>query len=174
MKTGLDQSHNDISSPHKMAIITGATAVFMKELCQDMIKLHMLTGDNNMPQIAQACAARILRSKKCAQLETIVDAVIRHPDGMPHIENTVLLAEILQRYDETAGAERNGTARQFRKNTLIPDIVQSASAQEAVSEDEANAFIDSINSQQTFEPQTHFQQIVCNAINTLPQQMTWT
>ena len=174
MKTGFNQLQQASESTHKMAIITGATAVFMKHLCQDMIKLHMLTGDNDMPQIAQLCAARILRSQKCADIEAIVDAVIAHSDGMPVIENTELLSEIMERYTETTGAERNGNAKQFRAQTLIPDIVNTAATQMLPSEDEALRFLDSINSQKSFEPSSHFQRIVCNAINIMPQQMTWT
>ena len=174
MRTGFDQTQQSFDTTHKMAVVTGATAVFMKHLCQDMMMVHMLTGDNNMAQIAQACAARIMQSKKCADIEAIVEAVLAHPDGLPYIENTKLLAEIMQRYSETAAAEQAGTAKHFRKNTLVPDIVSAASTQNILSEEEAVSFIESINSQEAFKPTSAFQQIVYSAINTLQQDMTWT
>ena len=171
MKSGSELPHESLAETHKMAVVTGATAVFMRDLCSDMIKLHMLTGDKNMALIAQVCAARLLDTPRCANIESIVDAVLTHPDGMPVIENTDLLAEIMERYTEATSAQRGGTARQYRRDTLIPGIVQSASSP---SMEDADAFLDAINQQTEFEPQTRFQQIVYNAINTMPQQAIWT
>jgi len=171
MKTGFEQPHESLAESHKMAVITGATAVFMRDLCSDMMKLHMLTGDKDMPVIAQACATRLLYSQRCADIEAIVDAVMAHPDGMPVVANTDLLAEIMERYTEATSAQRSGTSRQYRRDTLIPNIVQSASSP---SMDDADDFLDSINHQHRFEPKTQFQQIVYHAINTMPQQATWT
>lgn len=171
MKSGSELPHESLAETHKMAVVTGATAVFMRDLCSDMIKLHLLTGDDDMPVIAQVCAARLMDTPRCADLESIVDAVLSHPDGMPIIENTDLLTEIMERYAEATSAQRNGNARQYRRDTLIPSIVQSASTP---SLDDAYEFIDSINQQPEFEPQTRFQQIVFNAINTMPQQAVWT
>lgn len=174
MKTGFEQPHESTEVAHKMAVVTGATAVFMRDLCDDMMKLHMLTGDDDMPEIAQVCAARLLYSPRCADIEAIVDAVLEHPDGMPVIANTDLLAEIMAQYAETASAQRGGTSRQYRRDTLIPGIVHASCSQPEVSADDANVFLDSINNQQSFKPRTQFQHIVCNAINTMPQQATWT
>ena len=171
MKTGHELGQNPAARSHKMAIVTGATSVFMRELSRDMMKLHVLTGDDDMSGIAAACAARLLQSQRCAELEAIVETVLDHEDGMPEIANTALLAEILACYSDAARAERTGTAATNRRETLIPAIVEQSMPQDPIGEDEATRFVNSINEyNQTWEaymPSTPFQMIICNAINKL-------
>jgi len=170
MKTGREIGYGERERSHKQAIITGATSVFMRDLSSDMMKLHALTGDEDMAGIAVACAARLLQSSKCRELEAIVQQVLEHDDGMPEIPNTALLADIMACYSGALRAERTGTAAQYRRETLVPAIVGQAIVPE-VNDDEATRFVNSINAYTStwkdFTPETPFQIIVCNAINKL-------
>ena len=171
MKTGREPGDGERERSHKMAIVTGATSVFMRDLCADMAKLHVLTGDEDMGGIAHACAARLLQSARCNELETIVQQVLEHDDGMPVVANTALLAEIMACYSDAVRAERTGTAAEYRRATLIPAIVAHSMPQGAVTEEEATKFVNSINAYtctwDQYVPTTPFQIIVCNAINKL-------
>ena len=66
-------------------------------------------------------------------------------------------------------AERTGASREFRSNTLVPAIVDTAMSAAVLSESEAIAFLSSIDAHEaewsTFEPTTPFQRIVFDAIN---------
>ena len=168
-----EEPYEAFAHTHKMAIITGATRVFMRDLCTDMMKLHVLTGDEDMGGILQACAARLLYSARYSELENLVEEVLEHPDGMPVVTNPALLAEVMACYSDAARAERTGTAAQWRREQLVPSIVQESMPQRTIGDEEAAGFISSINIYNsmwsTFTPTSPFQQIVCNAINTLPQ-----
>lgn len=158
-------------SSHVVAIVTGATAVFTQDLCQDMFTLQRLTGDSNIRGIARACACRLMKSEKCAELEKIVTAVIESPDAMPELEHTALLAEVLQLYSAAARAERTGESGHFRRTILVPAIVNTAMEATALSESEAAVFLSSIDAHEaewnTFTPSTPFQHIVFNAISNI-------
>jgi len=112
-----------------------------------------------------------MKSEKCAELEKLVTEVVASPDGMPDIENRALLAEVLQIYSEASNAERAGCSMQFRRDTLVPAIIQDAMDEPMLTEDEAAAFITSINQYEaewvSFSPSTPFQHIVFNAIGRL-------
>lgn len=159
-----------------MAIVTGATSVFMRMLCADMTKLHLITGDEDMGNIAQACGARLLQSAICKELEIIVKQVMEHDDGMPRIANVALLAEVMASYSDALSAERTGTAAKYRRETLIPAVVAHATSLNGINDAEAAEFVKSINvctsNWSQFAPTTPFQTIVCNAINKLAQQET--
>jgi hypothetical protein len=159
-----------------MAIVTGATSVFMRMLCADMTKLHLITGDEDMGNIAQVCGARLLQSTICKELEMLVQQVLEHDDGMPQIANVSLLAEVMACYSDALSAERTGTAAKYRRETLIPDLVAHATSRNGVSDAEAVEFVKSINVSSSewshFVPTSPFQTIVCNAINKLAQQET--
>lgn len=169
MRTGHDLTQPAPCHAHRMAIVTGATAVFLRDLCRDMAWLGKLTGDTDVPGIAKACACRIMQSKKYTELETIVNQVLEHDDGMPEVANSTLLSEIMACYGLASNAERDGTASHFRKNMLVPAIVDEAMAIEMPEDDEAEAFIKSINhynsAWDTYLPSTPFQIIVHDAIN---------
>ena len=169
-----EEPYESFERSHKMAIMTGATKVFMRDLCTDMMKLHMLTGDEDMGGILQACAARLLYSPKCHELEALVEQVMEHPDGMPEVENKALLAEVMACYSDAARAERTGMAARWRREHLVPGIMQESMPQGTIDDDEATGFINSINAYnsiwESFTPTSPFQQIVCNAINTLPHE----
>lgn len=169
MQTGIQVLHDTSVGPHTKAIITGATAVFTKDLCRDMFAVQQLTGDTDVPGIVRACAHRLMKSKKCQELEKIVMAVLESPDGMPELENAALLAEVLQVYSEAARAERAGESQRFRTDVLVPALVQCA-MDEATPVDPV-AFITSINAYEaewnSFVPTTPFQHIVCQAISSM-------
>ena len=61
MKTGHHLPHEDPYLVHRQAITTGAVRVFMKQLCADMMRLHLFTGDTDMDGILQSCATRLLQ-----------------------------------------------------------------------------------------------------------------
>lgn len=143
--------------------------MFLQDLCRDMAWLRALTGDTDIPGIAKVCACRLMQSPRYCEIESIVEAVLAHEDGMPEIANQPLLAEILACYSMASRAEREGSAREFRQNCLVPAIVEEAMEAELPSEDEALAFVNSINqyhsSWNTYLPSTPFQIIVHDAIN---------
>lgn len=169
MRTGRGIAQDGTTSSHVVAIVTGATAAFTQDLCRDMFTVQKLTGDTDISGIARACACRLMKSSKCAELEKIVAAVVESPDGMPDLEHTPLLAEVLQLYSVAERAERTGASREFRSNTLVPAIVDTAMSAAVLSESEAIAFLSSIDAHEaewsTFEPTTPFQRIVFDAIN---------
>jgi hypothetical protein len=169
MQTGRQVLHDPSVGAHTTAVITGATAVFTKDLCRDMFAVQQLTGDTDVPGIARACAHRLMKSEKCRELEKIVTAVLESPDGMPELENSALLAEVLQVYSEAARAERAGESQQFRKDLLVPALVQCA--MDEATPGDPTAFISSINAYESewdsFGPTTPFQHIVCQAISSM-------
>lgn len=169
MKTGHDATQPAHCHAHRMAIVTGATSVFLRDLCRDMAWLRTITGDTDVPGIAKACACRIMQSAKYNEIESIVDKVLAHDDGMPEIENRPLLAEIMACYSMASRAEREGTASDFRQNMLVPAIVEEAMETKLPEEEEAVAFVNSINHYyslwDTYLPSTPFQIIVHDAIN---------
>lgn len=169
MRTGRQVVQDGTTNSHVAAVVTGATAVFTQDLCRDMFTVQRLTGDDDIPGIARACACRLMKSSKCAELERIVTAVVESPDGMPELENTPLLAEVLQVYSEAARAERTGASAHFRRNTLVPAIVDTAMTTTDLNDVEAVAFLSSIDAHEaeweSFVPATPFQHIVCNAIS---------
>lgn len=171
MRTGTDTLHDGGLSPHVTAIVTGATTIFTRALCRDMFMLQHLTSDRDTSGIARACACRLMKSDKCAELEKLVAEVVNAPDGMPEVTNKPLLAEVLQIYSEAANAERAGCSTEFRRDTLVPAIVEQAMDEPVLTEDAAAAFLTSINQYATewdsFQPRTPFQQIVCDAIGRL-------
>lgn len=174
MKTGREPEYGERERSHKMAIVTGATGVFMQDLCADMARLHALTGDEDMAGIAHACAARLLQSQKCRELETIVHQVLEHDDGMPVVANKALLANVMACYSDALRAERTGTAAQYRRETLIPAIVAHAMpnpSEVAITDEDATKFVNSINAYtytwEHYVPTSPFQIIICNAINKL-------
>ena len=173
MQTGHDMIEAGRTADiHKMAIVTGATSVFMHDLCSDMAMLQRITGDTDMAGIAKACAARLVHGEKYRELELIVDSVIEHEDGMPEIENRPLLAEILACYSGVARAERTGQASEYRRTFLVPAIVADAMETDVPEGDEAVAFLNSINQYHSawdcYQPSTPFQIIVRDAINGIP------
>ena len=151
-------------------MVTAATAVFMNDLCRDMIALHLATGDDDMRGIAHSCAGRLLLDPKFEHIENILTRIIEHPDGMPELGESALLAEVLACYSEAARAERTGQGTAFRRDKLIPAIVQAATESKPMSDEQAIAFVTSVNAANTvwesYVPQTPFQQIVCDAIST--------
>ena len=171
MRTGINIVNERLVGPHVTAIITGATTVFTRALCRDIFLLQSLTSDGDVPGLARACACRLMKSEKCAELEKLVTEVVASPDGMPDIENRALLAEVLQIYSEASNAERAGCSMQFRRDTLVPAIIQDAMDEPMLTEDEAAAFITSINQYEaewdSFSPSTPFQMIVFDAIGRL-------
>ncbi len=174
MKTGHHQPHEDPYYVHRQAITTGALRVFMKQLCSDMMRLHMCTGDTDMPGILQACANRLLQVDKTRRLEVLVEQVLAHESGMPDIQDQQLLAEVLECYSDAARAHRLGEERQWRTDIMIPDIIQQATPICPTSSNDAEAFVNSINqySRQAFVPCSAFQQMVVRAINGILQQET--
>jgi len=170
MHSGQDHPQYDRSAVHKQAMLTAATAVFMNDLCKDMIALHLATGDADMRGIAQSCAGRLLLGHKFVQIENMLTRIIEHPDGMPDLGESALLAEVMACYSEAARAERIGEARVCRRDKLIPAIGQAATECDPMSDEQAIAFVTSINAANTvwesYEPTTPFQQIVCDAIST--------
>ena len=172
MRTGTEMLCDNSRSPHVTAIITGATTVFTRALCRDMFMLQCLTSDEDVPGLARACACRLMKSDKCAELEKLVGEVVSAPDGMPEVSNRPLLAEVLQIYSEAANAERAGCSAQFRRDTLVPAIVEEAMDEPMLTEDAAAAFLTSINQYESewnsFCPSTPFQQIVFDAIGRIP------
>ena len=169
MRTGRSVVKDNTTSSHIAAIVTGATTVFTQDLCRDMFTVQRLTGDNDISGIAGACACRLLKSSKCAELERIVTAVVESPDGLPQLEHTPLLAEVLQVYSEAARAERTGASTDFRRNTLVPAIVHTAMESAALTESDTVGFLSVIDAYKQewnlFVPATPFQHIVVNAIS---------
>jgi len=174
MKTGYNLPHEDPYYVHRQAITTGAVRVFMKQLCADMMRLHVYTGDTDMDAILQSCATRLLQMEKTRRLELLVNEVMTHETGMPDIQDQRLLAEVLECYSDAARALRIGEQRQWRTDTMIPDIIQQATPTGAESCDDAEAFVNSINQYngQAFVPHTPFQQMVSRSINGMLQQVT--
>lgn len=169
LRTGADVLESNELSVHVKAVITGATAVFTQDLCRDMFTLQAHVEENQMPIVARACACRIMKGDKCAQLEALVTAVIDSPDGMPEVDNQPLLREVLAVYSDTAHAERNGHAAQFRQQQLIPGIIENAYQTSGIAEQDAGQFIERMQEYadewDSFQPCTAFQQIVVDAIN---------
>lgn len=174
MKTGHHLPHEDPYLVHRQAITTGAVRVFMKQLCADMMRLHLFTGDTDMDGILQSCATRLLQMEKTRRLELLVEEVLAHETGMPDIKDQQLLAEVLECYSDAARAQRMGQERQWRSEMLIPDIIQQATPTGRESCDDAEAFVTSINQYNgmPFVPHTPFQQMVSMSINGMLQQET--
>mgnify|MGYP003389011651 CR=1 FL=1 len=174
MKTGHHLPHQDPYHVHRQAITTGALRVFMKQLCTDMMRLHMFTGDTDMDGILQSCVTRLLQMEKTRRLELLVEEVLAHETGMPDIPDQQLLAEVLECYSDAARAHREGEESTWRTDTMIPDIIQQATPTGHASGDDAEAFVTSINQYngQAFVPHTAFQQMVSRSINGMMQQET--
>ena len=169
MRTGYNVRIDATLDPHVSAVITGATTVFTRDLCNDVFRLQMLTGDDDIEAIVRSCAYRLLQTDKCKKLETLVTSVIASDDGRPVIEDHALLSEVMQVYESANTAERQGVGPQFRTQQLIPAIIESASMGHDMNDDEAQHFLDEINQNQEhaaqFVPTTAFEQVVFAAIN---------
>ena len=169
MKTGHDMTAPSHCQTHRMAVVTGATAVFLRDLCKDMAWYRSLTGGEDVAYAARACACRILQSTRYREIETVVDAVLAHDDGMPEIANKAVLSEIMACYGMAHESERNGTAADFRQNTLVPAIVDDAFQTALPAQEEADAFLASVSHcagmWDSYTPCTPFQTIVYDAIN---------
>lgn len=161
---------NQAVENHVQAFVTAATTVFMHDLCRLMVQCQCAVEGCSMQDIAQCCAMHLLNSSKCQQLEAMVLQVIEHSDGMPQLEQSDLLHEVMLVYGGTSKAQSSGAATSYRRNHLVPAIVEAAVTQSA---DIDNATVDSIVSWDgkwsQFVPATPFQQVVFQAINTLPQ-----
>ena len=76
---------------------------------------------------------------------------------------------MLQVYSESAAADRAGHSAQFRRQTLVPAIVEDAYDGSALSEDELAEFAKEMEAYaqewDQFQPATAFQEIVCDCIN---------
>ena len=155
-------------TPHVKAIVTGATSVFARELCQAMFQVQHDTGCEDLPSVAKACASQLMCSDKCAALEKLVADVVSSDDGMPQVENTELLAEVLRDYSELSGAASDNTLSDYRTETLVPSIVEQA--MESVTEDTSEELtleeVQTLATQwDSFVPVTAFQQIVHDCIS---------
>lgn len=154
---------------HVQAFVTAATTVFMHDLCHLMVQYQCAVEGGNMQDIARCCALHLLHSSKCKELEAMVLQVIEHADGMPQLAQSDLLHEVMLVYGGTSEAQRSGTAASYRRNHLVPAIVEAAVTQ---SDDIDSTIVDSIVSWESkwsqFVPATPFQQVVCQAINKLP------
>ena len=170
-KTGIDILQSPGLTVHEKAIVIGASAVFMQDLCKDMYSLQALVDEEQAHIVARACACRALKSEKCGQLEHIVTQVLDSDDGMPEIENQELLAEILSVYGDTVRAENNGTSDEHMKEVVVPNIVEQAYRASGVYQQSEEAFISEMQKYadewEDFQPCTGFQRIVYDAINNI-------
>lgn len=169
MQTGSDVLQSGELSPHQRAFVTSATAVFMRQLCEEMFKVQTSTGSDNIKGIAMVCACRMLKTDKCAELERMVNDVISCPDGMPELENKELLSEVLQVYEGASQAERGNNGREFRRDVLVPALVEDAMRAISPTESESQNLLESVEQcseeWNAFEPATPFQHIVVDCVN---------
>lgn len=172
MRTGFDAAATPGVDNHTQSFITAATTVFMHDLCNYMIRYQMLTGTEDVREVARCCALYHLQSTRCKDLERMVEQVIEHPDGMPQLPVSHTLRDVMFAYENAAPAIRAGNAAQYRREQVVPAIVESAMQQDIADDDEDALFVQHIgewSSQwQQFEPSTPFEQIVFRAINTMP------
>lgn len=151
---------------HVQAIVTGATAVFVKDLYNCMCMYQSITEQTNIPDVARMCANYLLQMPRCQQLEHIVHQVIEHPDGLPVVDHPDLLNEIMEFYDDARQAEASGDMKSYRQNKLMPQVMQPNNA-ELPEPLLAQQFVHTIDSTPSVTPQTPFQHIVCAAVDKL-------
>lgn len=170
-KTGFDILQSPELTLHEKAIVTGASAVFMKDLCRDMYALQSIVEPEQAQTVTRACACRALKSNKCAQLEHIVTQVLDSEDGMPDIENKALLSEILAVYGGSVEAQQEGKWSEHLKESIIPTIVDQAYVESQFDTQNPEDFISEMQKHadewDAFQPCTGFQQLVYDAINDL-------
>lgn len=168
-KTGFDILQSTELTTHERAIVTGASAVFMKDLCRDMYALQSIVEPEQAPAVARACACRALKSEKCAQLEQIVSQVLDSEDGMPEIQNKALLSEILAVYGGSVEAQQEGKWSEHLNESIVPTIVDQAYVESQFDTQNPDDFISEmqkhVDEWDAFEPCTAFQQLVYDAIN---------
>jgi len=133
------------------SIVTGAVTVFLTDLVGTVRTLQNITHETDVPLLLAACANRLLQTPKSQQLESLVEQVMHHPDGIPVIPGP-LLESVLQYYNHD-------------KSAIVPEIL--ASGVVALSKDEAAAFVADIRTAAPLVPDTPFQRIVCGAIEGL-------
>ena len=169
MRTGQhDVLHPHELTPHVKAIVTGATSVFSRDLCNAMFQVQHQTGCEDVSAVAKACASQLLCSDKCASLEKLVADVVTSADGMPDIEDKQLLAEVLHDYNGLSGAAMSGSLSEYRTDTLVPTIVEKA-MESVTDRSDSTLTLEKVHELalqwESFEPVTAFQQIVYNCIN---------
>lgn len=170
MQTGQDITGHTLSQAHCIAVVTGATAVFLRELCHDIALLRLLpSSQENLGDMAKACACRIMHTSQHREMEAIVEAVLAHKDGMPEIQNKTVLAEIMACYTMARQAEISGTAKHFRQNILVPAIVEEAFEASESCQRDAEALLKAVQPYssmwKSYTPSSPFQVILHDAIN---------
>lgn len=151
---------------HTQAIVTGATAVFVRDLYRCMYVLQSITGNDDVPEVARVCANYLLAAPRCKALEKLVTDVLEHPHGLPVAENQALLAEVMHFYHDAREAERAGTKSTYHQSQLVPEIMQSENII-IPQGTEAQLFISTVQNAPDIVPSTPFEHIVCAAINNL-------
>ena len=151
---------------HVQAIVTGATAVFVKDLYNCMCMYQSITEQTNIPDVARACANYLLQMPRCQQLEHIVKQVIDHPDGLPVVDYPELLDEIMKFYYDARQAEASGDTKSYREKQLLPQVMQLDDAQ-LPTPSVAQQFVHTIDSTPHIAPQTPFQHVVYAAVDKL-------
>lgn len=147
MKTGFGEG----DSPHTDSMLYGAVAVFLTDLIGTVRTLQAITNETDVRRLMASCANRLLQTPKSQQLESLVDQVLRHPDGTP-VAPGPLLDSVLRYYHHD-------------RSSLVPAILESGAV--ALSSEEATALMADIDGAAPLVPATPFQRIVCGAIDNL-------
>ena len=155
-----------MQADHVQAVVTGATAVFVRDLYNCMCMYQQITQNDCIPDVARTCANYLLQMPKCQQLEHIVHQVMEHPDGMPVVDHPQLLQEIMEFYSDARKAEASGDFINYRKNQLIPKVMMQSNV-ELPEPSVAQHFVSTIDRTPYIKPQTAFQHIVCAAVDNL-------